>query len=151
MNRLETARVLALMTAAWPNFNPSDATLELWGSRLANMPSEDAAAVASLLIDEIDWFPSIAQFLSRWRDLIRNRQLTQPLPELEPPSISEEQARRNLDRLRELLGEVPTEPVIDPKYVGLPKRHRPPGPPPEFCSSEDHGECGHGPLRPSAA
>lgn len=142
MNNREAAGVVAIFAAAFPNTAVTAATTGVWAQHLSTVAAEDGLAVAQLLVDEIQWFPTIAQFRERHRDLLRNRRLDQAHRALEAPDVPEDVARANVAKLAGMLKEVGSRPVVDPKYQGLPRRGRTPFVAP-MCNRDDHRDCGH--------
>lgn len=151
MTRTESLAILRGMVAAWPSRELSDDTVEVWVGKLEHIPYDDGLDVLSLLTDETAFFPSVADFRARWLELRKNRRLDEGFKALPSPEVPPEQAKANIERLREILSEIGSRPVVDPKYVGLPRRRRRGGPPPEPCPEYDHAHCGDGPLRDLSA
>lgn len=80
----ETAAVLALMSAAWPNVEIPEHTISVWADELGGLHPDDALQAAHLLIRTSKWFPSISEFLDAARNFTRRRLETQqPAGELE--------------------------------------------------------------------
>lgn len=63
MNDLEAATVFGLLTAAWPDKQLPDETIDLWLEMAANVDAADAEDAARQIIREDQWFPSVARFL----------------------------------------------------------------------------------------
>jgi hypothetical protein len=145
MEREDKRRVMRVLVAAWPNAELSDDSVALWYQRLERIPADAGMAVASLLVDELQWFPTISQFTDRYRDLLRNAQLEENFRELEAPQLSPEEQAANVERLKELLEQVGTRANIDPKWKGIPRRKRPRFIPPP-CTEPDCSQCGTGPV-----
>lgn len=63
MNDHEAATVFGLLTAAWPDKELPDETIDLWLEMAADVDFADAEPAARQIIREDQWFPSIARFL----------------------------------------------------------------------------------------
>lgn len=142
MDNREAAAVVAIFAAAFPNTNVTAATVSLWADNLRSVNAQDGLDVARLLVTELEWFPTIAQFRQRQRDLVRNRQLDVAHKALPAPDIPLEQQKANVAKLAQMVGQVGSNPKIDPKFVGLPRRQKPAFHAP-MCSKEDHSDCGY--------
>lgn len=75
MNDTDALKVLSLLTAAWPNYEPPDNATELWISILADVHPEDGKAAALDVVRGEKWFPSIARFLEAAQVHKRARQV----------------------------------------------------------------------------
>lgn len=64
MNARDTAAVLGILSAAWPNQAITAETASVWRDILADIESADAMHAARALVKREHWFPSIAQFRS---------------------------------------------------------------------------------------
>lgn len=58
----DTAAVLGILAAAWPNQTITEQTAAVWREMLADVDQSDAMAAARTLVKRSEWFPSIAQF-----------------------------------------------------------------------------------------
>ncbi|HEV2928406.1 MAG TPA: replicative helicase loader/inhibitor [Propionibacteriaceae bacterium] len=63
MTPQETARLMGVFAAAWPNQEISRDTVELWSGMLERVNVEHAMAAAKVLIRNENWLPTIAKFL----------------------------------------------------------------------------------------
>ena len=61
MTKAETARLLAIMTAAWPRFEVDDVKVQIWHDMLTDVPYEIAVMALKKLIAENIHPPSIAE------------------------------------------------------------------------------------------
>lgn len=64
MNARDTAAVLGILSAAWPNQAITPETATVWRDILADIDSADAMHAARALVKREHWFPSLAQFRS---------------------------------------------------------------------------------------
>lgn len=62
MNDHESADILAILAAAWPNQEITRETAQLWLGMLAELDPDDAMAGARTVVRNEHWFPSIARF-----------------------------------------------------------------------------------------
>lgn len=62
MTRDEAIGVLRVMTAAWPNANLGDDTVELWIEYLDTVGHAEARTAASELVLSEQWMPTVARF-----------------------------------------------------------------------------------------
>lgn len=63
MNRNETADVLEMFVAAWPQMQPTTRAAELWAEMLEDVETTEGLAAAKRLIRTRKYPPSIAEFL----------------------------------------------------------------------------------------
>lgn len=62
MNGRDTAAVLGILAAAWPNQQITEQTASVWMDLLADIDPDDAMHAARTLAKREHWFPSIASF-----------------------------------------------------------------------------------------
>lgn len=108
MNADEVSRVLALIAATWPNFDPSDATVEVWASHIGKLTAQAGIEAVDRLGEKESFPPSLATFLAEARWVERRRRLDEQrmaLPEGDraEPEYPRDLARANIARLRQLI------------------------------------------------
>lgn len=141
MNRTEALEILQGFAAAWPSKDHlTDDTIELWVVKLADIDFERGMETASLLIDESQWFPTVAEFRKRNTERAASRSVP-TFAALPAPPVSVEEQQANLGKVKRLLGKVGTEVKIAPEYRGKVYGERDSEPPP-FCTAENHDNCG---------
>lgn len=62
MTRDDAIDVLRVLTAAWPNANMGDDTVELWIQFLGTVDADDGQAVAAEMVMACEWVPPLAKF-----------------------------------------------------------------------------------------
>lgn len=90
MNVQETTAVIAYFGAAWPTFDPSDDTIDVWVSEVGDIDAGDAGEAMRALVRTSEFPPSIAKFRAEcqsiaWRRLNRFRQAALPSGPMEWP------------------------------------------------------------------
>lgn len=73
MNIEETAAVIAYFGAAWPTFDPSDDTIDVWVAELGDIDPRDALEAMRSLVRTSDFPPSIAKFRAECQSLAWRR------------------------------------------------------------------------------
>ncbi len=63
MTPADAANVLGLLTAAWPNQDMPDRTVDLWLGLLSELDLSDAKEAARTVVRQDQWFPSVARFI----------------------------------------------------------------------------------------
>ena len=120
MTREETIQFLVIIKAAYPNYKPQskEATIEIWSSMLADVPTEMAAAALKVFIktDESGFAPSIGQLLGCIRKLQKTQQ-GEELTEIEAWNIVSKAVRNSGYRAKEEFDQLP--PLLK-RLVGSP-------------------------------
>lgn len=62
MTHAESLKVLAVLTAAFPRYDLPRETAQLWLAVLSNFHAKDAEAAAMDVVNQDEWFPTIARF-----------------------------------------------------------------------------------------
>jgi hypothetical protein len=62
MTPQDTAAILGILSAAWPNQTITAQTAAVWRDMLTDLDPDDAMHAARALIKQEHWFPSIARF-----------------------------------------------------------------------------------------
>lgn len=102
----ETARVLAVLTAAYPNVTLEEPTVRLWAQQLADVAAKDAQAVATSIIRTDQWFPTLARFFEVWREHRRLERMRETNPALPAAPASPPLAKERIAEIREQLSKV---------------------------------------------
>lgn len=63
MTKQEVAAMLAYFAAAYPNFDPTEATAEVWLREVAEVDSETARDAMHAVVRTSEYVPTIAKFL----------------------------------------------------------------------------------------
>lgn len=82
MNPQDTIAVIAYFGAAWPTFDPSDDTVDVWVAELADVDPGDAQQAMRDLVRNSDFPPSIAKFRTECRTVAMRRQMRTDQPAL---------------------------------------------------------------------
>ena len=85
MNLEDTVAVLAYFGAAWPTFDPSDDTVDVWLAEVADIDPGDAQQAMRSLVRTSDFPPTIAKFRAECQALAQRRRMSQSAPALLPP------------------------------------------------------------------
>lgn len=64
MNKVETARVLGYLSAAWPAVMLPDESVAVWSEHLAHVDYDLAKSAAKRIVATNDRFPAVGEFLS---------------------------------------------------------------------------------------
>lgn len=78
MNVQDTAAVIAYFGAAFPNFDPSDDTLDVWVAEVEDIDPTDAYEAMRSLVKTSRFVPSIAEFRAECKALALRRQQQPP-------------------------------------------------------------------------
>lgn len=106
MTRDEVRRVLAELTAAFPNFTIEKPTVEVWVQSLAHDDSTFAKATVDYIVANDSWFPTVARFNEAKRLVAGKASGSRlELPESTAGPVSKEQAKENIARLRQMLAD----------------------------------------------
>lgn len=148
MTRNEAVRVLAVLTAAYPNADLPRESAELWVGTLTPFTAKAGERAALDLIRSSKFMPAISEFLDVARRHER-RELDQAVNLDRKALGAGDVVLISPDRyaeLKERLGRMSQVPV-DAKYRGRPERNRVAAPPPPACEMEDHTICGCSKVR----
>lgn len=74
MNPQDTIAVVAYFGAAWPTFDPSDDTVDVWVAELADVDPADARDAMRQVVRTSDFPPSIAKFRAECKAIALQRQ-----------------------------------------------------------------------------
>lgn len=69
MNLQDTAAVIAYFGAAFPNFDPSDDTVDVWVAEVEDIDARDAADAMRNLVRTCEFPPTIAKFRAECKRL----------------------------------------------------------------------------------
>lgn len=110
MNDQSAVRVIALLTAAWPDTELPDATLTLWMDSMRDIDPALGMEAAATLTRTNKWYPRLAEFLDAVNALKR-RQIVQDsevraLPPV--PRADRRLAKARLLALREAMSDIGT-------------------------------------------
>lgn len=106
MNANDTAAVLGILSAAWPNQTITAETATVWRDILADIDSADAMHAARTLVKREHWFPSLAQFRSEAEahaHARRNKRAASHGLPASPPPAAADGHRRLVDAARQVL------------------------------------------------
>jgi hypothetical protein len=73
MNRQETAAVLGMVQASWPQFTLTEPTVVMWAKQLADMDPRDGRLAIEAIIRSDDRPPSISRFRRTAQGFTRRR------------------------------------------------------------------------------
>jgi hypothetical protein len=73
MTHQQLAAIVAYLGAAFPTFDPSDDTVDVWWNELQDIDGDVAYEAMRLIVQTSEWPPSIAKFRAECRT-ITNRQ-----------------------------------------------------------------------------
>lgn len=65
MNVRETAEILGYLAAAWPKYELTEETVQVWVDQFASADFEKAQKAAKEVVANDEWFPSVARFRER--------------------------------------------------------------------------------------
>jgi hypothetical protein len=119
VNDREAARVVAEITATWPQRAMTDPEIAVWRQTLLPIPLEAGLVAVSELRAVHDWTPSHHQFLIAAQAVARRLALSTPrLPEATGRPLGRERSLEVLRNVRRLLREAPAE-LREPAQASL--------------------------------
>lgn len=100
MTAQEAASIIAILSAAYPWIEVREDTAAVYVEALAPLRYDVARRAAGTLIETSSRFPSVSEIRGVYRRLATSPEFAQPA--LEEPSLTPEQRRENLAKIREL-------------------------------------------------
>jgi len=119
VNDQHAVRVIALLTAAWPETELPDATLALWIDAMKDLDPAVGMEAAATLTRTKTWFPRLAEFLEAVSAIRRrvalNAGLVRALPPIPPAGRLLAKAR--LIAIREVMGQVGSDGTLEQTHT----------------------------------
>ena len=103
----------ARLCAAWPRHELSVATTAVYYDRLRRFKAEDLRRASEVLIDNCEYFPSVAEIIETIQRLPRPKQ---KLLDISSP-LTEEQRRQNSAELQKIVSDLSAKKTAQPKQT----------------------------------
>lgn len=75
MNHQQLASIVAYLGAAFPTFDPSDDTVDVWWNELQDIDGDVALEAMRLIVRSSEWPPSIAKFRAECQSITQRRRM----------------------------------------------------------------------------
>lgn len=75
MNKQQLATIVAYLGAAFPTFDPSDDTVDVWWNELQDIDGDVALEAMRLIVRTSEWPPAIAKFRAECQSIARRQQM----------------------------------------------------------------------------
>lgn len=100
MTRQEASRLVAVLSAAYPNTKVGKETIGVYVKMLTELESGPCGDAVAECLRTCKWFPSIAEIRVHYADVVSLRKLNRLA--LDEPEVTEDQWQENRDRARAL-------------------------------------------------